>query len=196
MFFPWPAIEKSGLFSYFAIAKRAAIRYDISVKTFILLSAIPGSGKSTWAKRYIEEHPNAKVVSSDELRVEFGGRANNFDHEKEVWDTFLERIHLYGQEDDATVIADATMISNKFRKYYYENTPEFERHILVFFDIPYEVCAFQNKMREDARVVPDHALKRMSEDFEKPSDEVMSLYDEVITVTQKFVSSEYKNRFN
>ena len=166
------------------------------MKTFILLSAIPGSGKSTWAKRYIQEHPNAKIVSSDELRVEFGGKANNFDHEKEVWNTFLSRIHEYGKVEDATVIADATMISNYYRKYYYDNTPEFDQHLLVFFDIPYEVCAFQNKMREDARVVPEDALKKMSEDFEKPSDEIMSLYDEVITVTQKFVSSEYKNRFN
>ena len=79
------------------------------MKTFILLSAIPGSGKSTWAKRYVSEHPGTRIVSSDDLRIEFGGKPNNFDHEDEVWKAFMDRIHEYGKEDGSTVIADATM---------------------------------------------------------------------------------------
>ena len=163
------------------------------MKTFILLSAIPGSGKSTWAKRYVSEHPGTRIVSSDDLRIEFGGKPNNFDHEDEVWKVFMDRIHEYGKEDGSTVIADATMINNKFRKLYATNTPEFDRRILVVFDIPLEICLFQNKMREPNRIVPEYALRKMWNDFEKPNEEIISLYDEVITVTQKFVSQEYKD---
>ena len=164
------------------------------MKKFIILSAIPGSGKSTWARKYAEEHPNTKIVSSDGLREEFGGRVNNFDHEKEVWETFMNRIHEYGREEEVTVIADATMITNAYRKYYYDNTPEFDTHILVFFDLPYEVCQFQNKLRQHSAVVPEYAMKRMHEQFEQPSEEVKSLYDEIITVTSKFVSPEYNKK--
>ena len=162
------------------------------MRTFMLLSAIPGSGKSTWAKKYAEEHPNTKIVSSDGLREELGG-IHNFSHEKEVWRLFMARIHEYGKEDDVTVIADATMISNAFRKMYAKKTPEFDRHILVFFDIPYDICAFQNKLRKPEAVVPDYAMERMHREFEKPSEEVLALYDEVITVTSRFVSPEYRS---
>ena len=161
------------------------------MRTFMLLSAIPGSGKSTWARKYAEEHPNTKIVSSDGLREELGGDIHNFSHEKEVWRLFMERIHEYGKQEDVTVIADATMISNAFRKMYVVNTPEFDRHILVYFDIPYEICAFQNKLRTSSAVVPDYAMERMHREFEKPNEEVLSLYDEVITVTSSFVSPEY-----
>lgn len=164
------------------------------MKTFLLLSAIPGSGKSTWARKYAQEHDNVHVVSSDGLREEIGGAINNFDHEKEVWNLFLERIHDYGKQEDVTVIADAAMISNKFRKFYAENTPEFDRRILVVFDIPFDVCSFQNKLRPTPGVVPEYAMKKMYKEFEKPSEEVISLYDEVITVTSKFVSPEYKEK--
>ena len=166
------------------------------MKTFILLSAIPGSGKSTWAKKYASEHPNTHIVSSDDLRAELGEAANDLRHEPEVWALFLERIHGYGKENDVTVIADATMISNHFRSYYYENTPEFDKHILVFFDIPFEICSFQNKMRDSTRVVPEDVLRKMRDEFEKPNDEAISLYDEVITVTRKFVSPECKSKFS
>lgn len=164
------------------------------MKTFLLLSAIPGSGKSTWAKKYALEHENVHIVSSDGLREELGGAINNFDHEKEVWDLFLKRIHEYGKQEDVTVIADATMISNNFRKFYAINTPEFDRHVLVFFDIPYEVCKFQNKLRAAPAVVPEYALRRMHKQFESPSEEVIALYDEVITVTSKFMSPEAKEK--
>ena len=55
------------------------------MRTFILLSAIPGCGKSTWAKRYASEHPNTHIVSSDEIRRTHFGAVNNFDHDKETW---------------------------------------------------------------------------------------------------------------
>ena len=66
------------------------------MRTFILLSAIPGCGKSTWAKRYASEHPNTHIVSSDEIRRTHFGAVNNFDHDKETWEIFLQEIHRFG----------------------------------------------------------------------------------------------------
>ena len=163
------------------------------MKTFMLLTAIPGSGKSTWARQYAEANPGTKIVSSDALREELGTAINDFSHEKEVWDLFMRRIHEYGKEDGATVIADATMISNDLRRMYAESTPEFDRHILVYFDIPYDVCRFQNKLRSPNGIVPDYAMEKMHSDFEEPSEEVLSLYDEMITITSKFVSPQYRS---
>ena len=68
------------------------------MKTFMLLTAIPGSGKSTWARQYAEANPGTKIVSSDALREELGTAINDFSHEKEVWDLFMRRIHEYGKD--------------------------------------------------------------------------------------------------
>ena len=165
------------------------------MRTFILLSAIPGSGKSTWARRYQNEHPDTYIVASDELRKEMTGRVNDFSKDKEMWEIFLSRINDYAKNnEDCTVIADATNLENRFRSYYYEKTPNFDRHVLVFFNIPFEICQLQNRMREDERVVPESAMERMKKQFEKPTEEIMNLYDEVIFVGKNFVSEKIKEK--
>ncbi|MDO5329914.1 MAG: ATP-binding protein [Bacillota bacterium] len=157
------------------------------MRTLILLSGLPGSGKSTWAKRFCHEYPKAKVVSSDAIRLREFGAVQNFDHEKDVWRIFLEEINGYAESDpDAVVIADSTNLSNYYRKYYFEATPNFEKHMLVYFDIPFEICQAQNKLRPSNRVVSDEAMKRLSGELEKPSSEIMSLFDEYIPVGIEF----------
>jgi predicted kinase len=96
------------------------------MRTLIVLSAIPGSGKSTWAKKYQKEHANTFIVSSDEIRLEFFGAVNDFRDERRVWDTFLERLNHYAETmADVTVIADATNLQNKYRRMYAELTPKY-----------------------------------------------------------------------
>lgn len=150
------------------------------MRTFLLLSAIPGSGKSTWAKNYQREHPNTFIVSSDELRREIGGDVQNFDHEAEVWAAFIRRINEYGAaHEDCQVIGDATNIKNDFRHYYGEQTKVFDKKILVFFDIPFEIAEANNQRRDPAAVVPEEAMKRMEAEWEKPSPDLNDLYDEI-----------------
>ena len=48
------------------------------MKTLIILSAMPGSGKSTWAKNYQSEHPHTLVISSDQIRYEITGSLTDF----------------------------------------------------------------------------------------------------------------------
>lgn len=150
----------------------------------IVLSALPGSGKSTWSNKFSAEHKNTHVISSDEIRKEFFGAVNCFKDEALVWQTFLDRLNSYVDSDeDVYVIADATNLQNKFREYYHEMTPGYDKHILVLFDIPYEICLLQNKMRSPDRIVPDHAMERLRREMEAPSEKVIELYDEVIHVT-------------
>ncbi len=153
------------------------------MRTLILLSALPGSGKSTWANAYKASHPHTYIVSSDEIRVELFGKAQDFRDERMVWDTYLKRLNEYGQEhEDATVIADATNLQNKYRRYYFEETPGFDRHVLVYFKIPYETCCRQNKMRNNDRIVPDKAMEKLYAELEEPDEETINLYDEYLTI--------------
>lgn len=157
------------------------------MRTFILLSGLPGSGKSYWAKQFKKTHQNVHIVSSDDIRETHFGAIQNFHHEQEVWKIFLEDIKRYGEIEDSIVIADATNLQNKYRKSYYENTPEFDHHILVYFDIPFEICQKLNRTRAKGKMVDEDAMHRLHEELEEPSEEVLSLYEERITLGMDFI---------
>lgn len=160
------------------------------MRTLILLSAIPGSGKSTWARKYQKEHQNTYIVASDEIRKELFGSEECFKNEKLVWDTFCNRLNEHVEDmSNLTVIADATHLSNRLRKMYYELTPGFDKHVLVVFDIPFEISLYQNSMRQ--RKVPLDAMNRLKNEYEHPSKEIEDLYDEVVYV-KDFISPEAK----
>lgn len=160
------------------------------MRTLIVLSAIPGSGKSTWAKKYQKEHQSTYIVSSDEIRYEFFGAVNDFRNEALVWDTFLSRINHYAETmADVTVIADATNLQNKYRRMYAEMTPKFEKHILVRFNVPYDICLLQNQMREKERIVPEDAMLRLQAEMEEPDQATLAFYNEYRVITN-FLSKE------
>lgn len=161
------------------------------MSTLILLSAIPGSGKSTWARAYQARHKNTYIVASDEVRARVSGSQQNFDREALVWETFLKDINAHAGED-CTVIADATNLQNKYRRQYFETTPGFDKHILVVFKIPFEVCMRQNKMRSKDRIVGDAAMYSLQEEFEEVAPDIIDLYDEYILIEEDYVEQHIK----
>ena len=154
------------------------------MKTLIMLSAIPASGKSTWAKEYQAHHPNTYIVNSDEVRMEVThGDFQDHSKQKEVWELFERRIHDYALIDkDVTVIIDALNDVNPVRLKYLSTTPEFDKKILVLFPNNLEKSRKYNNLREEAVRVPDDILVGLVNKFEEPSEEVKNLVDEVIEV--------------
>ena len=153
------------------------------MKTLIMLSAIPASGKSTWAQEYKASHPNTYIVSSDEVRMEVThGDYADHTRQAEVWALFEKRIHEYGAIENATVILDALNDVNPVRLKYLSTTPEFDKKILVLFPNGLEKSRKYNNMREKEVRVPDDILVGLVDKFEPPSQEVLDLVDEVIEV--------------
>ena len=152
------------------------------MKTLIMLSAIPASGKSTWAKEYQQNHPNTYIVSSDDIRVEICGNYKDHSRQDEVWALFEKRIHEYGEIENATVILDALNDVNPVRLKYLSTTPEFDKKILVLFPSNLEKSQKYNGMREEDVRVPSDILVGLVNKFEAPSDEVLKYVDEVIEV--------------
>ena len=78
------------------------------MKKLIMLSAFPASGKTTWAKKYKEEHDNVYIINSDEIRLELThGDYHDRSKQSEVWKLFDERIHEVGKIENVTLILDA-----------------------------------------------------------------------------------------
>ena len=103
------------------------------MKVLLALCAIPGAGKSTWAKHYKINHKdeNVFIVSSDEIRKELTGVYSNLEHEKDVWEIYFKRINILRDSNpDCTIIADSTNIINKHRQIL-GNLPGFDKKVLV-----------------------------------------------------------------
>lgn len=153
------------------------------MKTLIILSAMPGSGKSTWAKRYQEEHSHTLIVSSDQIRFEVTGQLQDFSRQKEVWELFSLRIHEYAKRyDDVTVVLDALTDLNVLREKYVKENPEFDKYVLVLFPRTVEQIRYFNKQRKESSVVPDDQLELLINKWEEPSPQIIKLFDEIIEV--------------
>ena len=153
------------------------------MKTLIMLSAIPASGKSTWANEYAKTHPNTYILNSDEIRMEVtNGNYQDHTRQKEVWELFERRIHEYGKIDNVTVILDALNDVNVVRLKYLTTTPEFDKKILVLFPSNLEKSQKYNGMRDEKVRVPANVLVGLVDKFEAPNQEVLDNVDEVIEV--------------
>lgn len=154
------------------------------MRTLILLTAAPGAGKSTWAANYAADNPHVRIVSSDEVRKEITGSYHDFSKQPLVWETFRKRIHEYGKADrDAIVICDGVNDTNAIRLSYAKDTPEFDRHILVYIVKSLEVLQFQNQQRPSEKWVPAEVVESYFRRLEEPNAEVKAAYDDYIVVT-------------
>ena len=153
------------------------------MKTLIVLSAMPGSGKSTWANGYQKEHPHTLIISSDQIRYELTGQMQDFSKQKEVWELFSLRIHEYAKRyDDVNVILDALTDLNVLREKYVKENPEFDKYVLVLFPRTLEQIRYYNKQRQESSIVPDDQLELLINKWEEPSPQIKELFDEIIEV--------------
>ena len=153
------------------------------MKTLIMLSAFPASGKTTWAKEYQKNHENTLILNSDDIRMELtGGDYHDRSKQKEVWELFEKRIHEYGQIEGVTVILDALNDVNEVRLKYLKTTPEYDKKVLVLFPSTLERSMEYNSKRPEYAKVPDDIVKVLYEKFEAPSQDVLNLVNEVVEV--------------
>ena len=146
----------------------------------MILSAIPASGKSTWAAKYQATHPNTYIVSSDQIRMEVThGDFQDHSKQKEVWELFERRIHENGEIDGVTVILDALNDVNPVRLKYLSTTQEFDRKVLVMFNLDRERSRRLNNLRPENARVPADILEGLMNKFEEPDEEVLKYVDEI-----------------
>lgn len=130
----------------------------------IMLRGLPGSGKSTWAKRMIAEHQHFIRVNKDEIRTELGldGTWSPAQEPKvvEVRDNRIE----YALSRGISVISDDTNFGKKheprLRELAKKYNAEFE---IKEFNTPVETCILRDSERSGKARVGEDVIWGMAE---------------------------------
>ena len=131
-----------------------------------VMCGLPGSGKTTIA-RQIAADLDAVVISSDSIREELYGDESVQGNPSVVFEAFYNKAHE-AISHGSGVILDATNIKRKDRRKIFAEFPN-ETIIAVIVNTPIEICFERNAKR--SRVVPEHAIRRMWDNFEIPTIE-------------------------
>ena len=152
------------------------------MKKLIILSGVPGSGKSYFSdtiKKIRRRH--VFIISSDRLREEMLGTAQEFDCDATMWSIFYNLPRVYSKDEEAIVIMDATHIKSSLRlrvcndlRHYYDETD------LVFFKIDSDVVRMQNIGRKYP--VKADVLEQFLQNIEDPTPEEYEAFDNIYII--------------
>ena len=152
------------------------------MRKLILMGGVAGSGKSSWARRYAESHPNTHIIDTDETRKSITGSYLIFPDPVSIsWDEMIRQANeLLANNDDITVIIDSTFLDDERRMYFLSRLKGYDylEHFLVKFH-DYSVVYEHNTSRVKEKWVPKEVIDKMIERYKNPSPEVEKLFNKI-----------------
>lgn len=133
--------------------------------TLILCVGIPGSGKTTYAEKYVKEHENTIHLSSDRIRLELWGNEATQGDNNEVFSLMQSRA-IEALNNGQNVVYDATNVTRKDRSYIIALCPKFAKIECHIIWAPIETCIERDAARE--RTVGKEVIDRMLKKFQAP----------------------------
>ena len=133
--------------------------------TLIILIGPPGAGKTTYAHKYIEEHPGTVHLSSDNIRKELHGDETIQDNPNEVF-AIMQRRAIDGLNFGYDVIYDATSMTRKDRAGIITACPKFVKIECHIIWAPIEACIERDAARK--RTVGKEVIDKMMKRFQAP----------------------------
>lgn len=142
----------------------------------IFLIGLPGSGKSTYASKYLSQ--DCEILSSDRIRKELLNDEKNQENNQLVFSTLFERAKQFLTEGKNVVI-DATNVNLAERQASLENFKDFNvRRIAIVINTPFKKCVERDRSRE--RSVGIGVIRKFERIFTKPTKK--EGFDEIIYV--------------
>lgn len=136
---------------------------------FTMLIGLPGSGKSCYARDYVATRPGTIVVSSDDIRQELWGDANDQQNPSQVFDEMFIRT-VSAMKKGTNIIYDATNLTAKTRKATLTRLRQAlnQDFIAVADVIVCSISECKRRQGERDRKVPDEVIDRMVRQFQTP----------------------------
>ena len=132
-----------------------------------MLIGLPGSGKTSYARRLVQSDEKWVHLSSDRITQKNRLPGNSTTNQSTFEEMYQETaFHL---ENGNNVIYDATNLASKRRKSVLNRIEKFqpETEAIVFLT-PYHVLKYRNSRRKDAERVPDPIIERCIRAFQLP----------------------------
>lgn len=148
------------------------------MRKVIIMRGIPGSGKSTWAKKLVDEQPNVyKRINRDDLRMMFDNGYTSDGNEK-----FIKKVRdlliIKALEEGKHIIVDDTNLSEtnerRIRQLVLEYNKANNQDVQVEIkemDTPLEECIERDSKRE--KPVGQKVIKQMHHQFFHKDPEYM-----------------------
>lgn len=140
----------------------------------IATRGLPGSGKTTWANKYVLEHEAGSVVrvNRDSLREMLHAGRWKGNKTEGVTKEMRDRIVIAALNSGRDVIVDDTNLSPKTLAELERlaNSPQHTLEIKDFTDVPLETCIKRDLARPNS--VGEKVIRRMYRDFLAPAPEV------------------------
>lgn len=131
----------------------------------IMLIGIPGSGKTTYAKKYIENTPNTIHLSSDKIREELWGDESIQGDNNKVFN-LMQRRATDALKQGMDVVYDATNITRRDRQQMIRLCPSFAKIEARVVWAPINMCIKRDSERK--RTVGKDVIDKMLKRFQPP----------------------------
>lgn len=145
------------------------------MSTLYVMCGAPGSGKSTWANKFIDGRAQTVYLSRDAVRMSIiTDKDAYFSHEDEVYDKFTDLI-VEKLTEGVDVVADATHLSRGSRKKLVNTLAAkgmtFSMYDLIFvmMDTPEAVCIKRDATRTGRQHVTADVISRMCNQIQIPT---------------------------
>lgn len=133
----------------------------------IMTKGLPGSGKSTWAYKYLEENPNTVLVCKDDLRAMMFNSAWTGNREKFILKARDFIVSEALKDGKSVVVHDTNFVPKheiSLKELAKLHKAEFE--IEDFTSVPIEQCIHNDLCREKS--VGEKVIREMYRDFIRP----------------------------
>lgn len=138
----------------------------------ICMAGLPGSGKTTYAKKLLEAHPDLLYFNPDTYYERINGdecdRSNTFD----VWMAMFRDIHI-AEQAGHSVLIDSDNLTYAQRNQWIEWFPGFDKRYLLFFDESFESCL--ERMSKRRRQVPIERMCEKLASWQNPLDKTETM---------------------
>ena len=152
------------------------------MRRLVLLSGLPGSGKSTYVRA---SFPNAIVISSDEIRKGMTGSYAIL--APDMQDVYLSMIdeanHVFRESDDVTIVLDSTFLDEERRMFFLSRIKGADQNVLIaLLYHTIETGLSRNMEKKKKKRVPESVILEMAQRFCLPKGEEKKRYAAIQTV--------------
>lgn len=141
--------------------------------TILVLSGLPGTGKSTYVQDYLKSHPETMVCSTDDyIEAYASGIGMTYDEvfftairpaTESMWKRFDEAI-----ANDQRIIMDQTNLSRKKRRQILDKVPSHYMKMAVYFEVPDQAEWEKRLANRPGKNIPKHIMDSMVQNMQKP----------------------------